>query len=208
MAVSLYDRVVQQCKKPSGLFGRFVGWILATRPSNVRRNAWTVRLLEIQPGQNVLEIGCGPGVGLKDVLGAGATHVLGADHSQTMLDQSAKRNAAALGQGRLELRLGSLESLPPFDHLFDRLFSVNIIQFIADRPAAFRALFAVTAPGGLVATTYQPRGRNPTRVDALRMAEEIARHAQAAGFVDVRTEELPLEPAPAICVLGRRASES
>ena len=39
--------------------------VMATRPSNLRRNEWTVRLLDIQPIDQVLAIGFGPGLAVR-----------------------------------------------------------------------------------------------------------------------------------------------
>jgi hypothetical protein len=49
-----------------------------------------------------------------------------------------------------------------------------------------------------------PRHRNPTRADALAMADSIRWDMEVAGFDSLRVEELPLQPVPAICVIGRR----
>ena len=49
-----------QFRKPSGLFGRFIGNGMAR--GNEYDARWTVSLLDIQPESRVLEIGFGPGV--------------------------------------------------------------------------------------------------------------------------------------------------
>jgi hypothetical protein len=36
------------------------------------------------------------------------------------------------------------------------------------------------------------------------MARDVAGHMGAAGFVNIRTEELPMDPVPAISVIGER----
>ena len=201
----LADAIFRQFKRPEGLLGRLVGWIMATRPSNRARNAWTVDLLQIAASDRVLELGCGPGLGLAAAARkATAGHVIGLDHSPTMLAQASARLADAIAAGRVDLRLGGIEALAREGGPFDRVFSVNVIQFLGDKRSALAALHAVTKPGGLLATTYQPRGRNPTREAALRMAAELRVAAEAVGFVDICVEELPLEPVPAVCVLARR----
>jgi len=201
------ETVGRQFSHPHGTLGHVAGWIMAKRASNRRRNLWTVELLGIEPEHRVLEIGCGPGIAIRAcserVTGG---RVVGIDHSSVMLAQARRRNADAVAQGRVELRLGGLEILPSLEGPFDRVCSANVIQFIPDKTAAYRAIRAVMAPGGRIATTYQPRNRNPTRDDALRMAQEIESHMREAGFVDTRTEELPLRPVPVVCVLGKSPS--
>lgn len=205
--MSFRSRVIQQFNKPTGPLGSLVGVILATRSSNRQRNAWTVDLLSIEPRHRVLELGCGPGVALKSALiHARDGLVVGVDHSEVMLKQATKRNRHAVTQGRLILSLGDLDSLEKISEThgpFDRVFSINVLQFLKNKRVALHSLFRATAAGGVLATTYQPRV-NPTREDALRMAEEIRAHAADAGFINLSTAELPLKPVPAICVLAHR----
>jgi ubiquinone/menaquinone biosynthesis C-methylase UbiE len=204
--MSLRSAIVRQFRQPRGWLGRFVGWIMATRPSNRARNQWTIELLDVQPNDRVLELGCGPGVGLKAST-TRATHgqVIGIDHSATMIAQARKRLASAVAAGRLELRVGGLETIPALGGGFDKVYFVNVVQFLPDMAAAYRMLLDALKPGGKLATTYQPRTKNPTREDALKMADRVRDAMAAAGFADLRIEELPLEPAPAVCVLGVRA---
>ena len=203
--MGLREVLVPQFRRPEGPLGRVAGLIMAARPSNRRRNYWTVELLCVGPEDRVLEIGCGPGVAL--AASAERTRgsvIVGLDHSPEMLDQAARRNRRAIERGRVRLQLGDLERLPMLGGPFDKIFSVNVIQFLPDKDAAFRALHDVTAPGGIVATTYQPRHRNPNRADAIKVAEEVEAHMAAAGFVAIKVEELSLRPVSAVCVLGRK----
>jgi ubiquinone/menaquinone biosynthesis C-methylase UbiE len=66
--------------------------MFAHRPSNRQRNRWVVSLLGVQPTDQVLEIGFGPGVAVAALARAGAGHVYGIDHSAVMLRQASRRN--------------------------------------------------------------------------------------------------------------------
>ncbi len=204
--MSLRAAVVSQFREPRGALGHLAGWVMARRASNRQRIGWTVDLLGLDPGDRVLEFGCGPGVGLAlcaPRLSSGC--VVGLDHSQVMLDQAARRNRAAVGCGRARLQRGGLEALPGLGGGFDKVFSSNVIQFLPDKVAAFRAFHGAMIAGGIVATTYLPRRRGATRETARAMAEEVATAMTTAGFAAIRTAELPLEPVPAVCVLGAAA---
>jgi trans-aconitate methyltransferase len=203
--VSLRQIAVAQFSKPQGALGRLAGLIMATRPSNRARNQWTVNLLDIGESDRVLEFGCGPGYALAIASARAARgSLVGVDHSATMVGQAARRNRPSVEAGRMEFRVGGLECLAEFPASFDKLYSVNVVQFLPDRPAAFRDFLNVLRPGGVVATAYMPRHRNPTRADALAMADSIRWDMEVAGFDSLRVEELPLQPVPAICVIGRR----
>ncbi len=205
-AIGLRAAMMSQFESPHGPLGALVGWILANRPSNRRRNLWTVELLQLAPHHRVLEIGCGPGLALQACAAkVSKGHVVGVDHSAVMIGQAWARLDGALKKGRVELLLGGLDRLAELAaRPFDRIFSVNVVQFLPDKAVAFAGVFAALAPGGVAAATYQPRGDNQSREEALRMAGEIRTAMEQVGFVGVRVEELPLKPAPAVCVLGRR----
>jgi SAM-dependent methyltransferase len=203
----LVATIVRQFARPRGFVGRIVGIILANRSSNVLRSQWTVERLGISTGDRVLEIGCGPGVALKaclERLRDGTA--LGVDHSEVMIAQARRRNAKAIRKKRLKLIAGTIDDLPADEPPFDRIFSINVIQFVADKNAFVKICADRLAPNGLLATTFQPRGTKPTREAALAMAHLLTELMARAGLTDVRTETLELKPIPAICALGRKTA--
>lgn len=203
--MSLRHHIVAQFRHPHGALGRLAGLVMATRPSNRARNLWTVELMQIAPSDRILEIGCGPGLGLAAAAAKAVDgRLIGIDHSEIMIEQASRRNRRAIESSRMQLLVGGLERLTELGVALDRIFSVNLVQFLPDKHAFYRKLILALRPGGLIATTYMPRHPGATRQDALKSAEEIDRYMRLAGFVDVRTEELPLKPVPAICVLGNR----
>jgi cyclopropane fatty-acyl-phospholipid synthase-like methyltransferase len=202
--MSLRETIVAQFEHPRGVLGHIVGWILAARGSNLRRIRWTVDLLDPTDGERVLEIGCGPGVGLQACLERPGVAVVGVDHSALMVAQATKRNRAAVDAGRLTLVHGTVDSVPSALAPFDKAFSINVIQFV-ERPAFIAQLEGALKPGGLLATTYQPRHAKATRADALEMAAQLTELLAAQGFAAMRTEEIDLKPVPAVCVLAHKA---
>ncbi len=204
--MSLRQTIVGQFKHPRGLLGRIAGWILANRASNLARNRWTVDLLALGPADRVLEIGCGPGVGLELCLARGkSVSAVGVDHSALMIKQAGKRNRRAVKARRLTLVEGTLDALPANAGPFDKVFSINLIQFVDDKRDFVRQVGRLMKPGGVFATTYQPRSAKATRDDALTLAKALSEILAGEGFLSVRTEELPLRPVPAVCVIARKS---
>jgi hypothetical protein len=71
-AVRALDRdVIGQGHHPRGAAGSVTGWVFAHRPSNRQRNRWVVSLLDVQPADQVLEIGFGPGLAVAELARAG-----------------------------------------------------------------------------------------------------------------------------------------
>jgi SAM-dependent methyltransferase len=195
--------LVEQFHRPHGAGGRAAGWVMAHRGSNRKRNVWAVGLLDVQPDDRVLEIGFGPGIAIGE-LARRATrgHVVGVDHSELMVRQASRRNAAAVRAGRVELRLGNAEQLPAFDEQFDKILAVNSLMFWDDPVARLKELRELLRPGGRIAIAFQPRAPGSTDETARRAGEEIGGHYAAAGLTDVRVEMLPLKPTAVVCVLG------
>jgi SAM-dependent methyltransferase len=195
--------VVGQFHEPRGVGGRLAGWVMAHRGSNRRRNVWAVGLLDVQPEDRVLEIGFGPGVAIHEIARRATNGlVVGVDHSEVMVRQATRRNAAAVRAGRVDLRLGTAEQMPAFDAPFDKILAVNSLMFWDDPVARLKELRELLRPGGRIAIAYQPRGPNASDETAAEAGEEIAAHFGAAGVTDVSVESLDLRPTAVVCVLG------
>ena len=202
---SLRSRIVAQFGRPRGVFGSLVGFVMATRSSNRDRNRRTVELLQLCESDRVLEIGFGPGLAIERAARLARTgKVVGVDHSEVMLRQASRRNAAAIAAGRVELHLASAETLPAFTESFDKVMASNVHMFLDDPIAALKRWLAVMRPGGWIAITHQSRERGATSADSAADADRIAADLRAAGFADVRIETLDMKPVNAACVLARR----
>jgi SAM-dependent methyltransferase len=204
----MMTEIYRQFERPRGPMGALAGFIMSHRPSNKERNRWTVELIAPEQDARVLEIGCGPGLALAAMCGRITTgRIVGLDHSPLMLRQAARRNRHAIEEGRLQLHLGGLDALAAFSGDFDVVYSINVAMFWRDRSAALRGLRSVMRPHGLLVTTYQPRHGGAKRADAFRFAEHLRGEMSKLGFLEIRIEQLALQPVPAVCVLGRRGDE-
>ncbi len=189
-------QVHAQFHRPSGFWGALVGWIMALRSSNRRRNAWAVSLLDVQRRDRVLEIGFGPGLAIRAMSGIAVDgYVCGLDHSDQMLRQATRRNAAAIAAGRVELRLGTVEHLPVFATPFDKILAVNTLMFWNQPVDALGQLRLLLRGGGRIAIAHQPRGPGASDASAAARGREIAATLARAGFSDVQINTLHLTPA-------------
>ncbi|MEO3867880.1 class I SAM-dependent methyltransferase [Nonomuraea sp. B12E4] len=194
--------IVRQFGHPRGLPGRVAGWIMAHRGSNVRRNRWAVSLLDVRPTDRVLEVGFGPGIAIAELAGrATRGRVYGVDHSEVMVRQAGRRNAAAVRARRVELIHASADRLPGFDEPLDAILSVNSLGFWPDAVDHLRRLRGLLRPGGRIALTTQPRSPGADAGTTARAARELQDLLARAGFTGFRVETLDLDP-PAACVLA------
>ena len=103
--------IARQGRKPSGLLGHIVARIMAKETAD--ENDFALALLQLQPEDAVLEIGCGHG----DTLAKAAKLVsrgllCGVDFSPVMNRVATRRHRRLLAEKRLEFRLGSSDKLP------------------------------------------------------------------------------------------------
>jgi len=203
--MSVGQFIYQQFRQPSGLLGSLAGHLMASRRSNRERISWTLELLQIRTTDSVLELGFGPGVALEQVAQtANAGMIVGIDHSETMLKQASKRNAQVIEKGLLKLYHGDVLSLPNVEQAFDKIYSTNVAQFWEEPQLYFLRLYDLLAHGGTLATTYMPRYRGATNIDAINKAKEFAAYLYAAGFNQIEIKSKTLKPVMAVCVLARK----
>jgi ubiquinone/menaquinone biosynthesis C-methylase UbiE len=160
-------------------------------------------LLDIQPNDRLLEIGFGPGIAVELASKiASEGFIAGVDHSEVMVRQASKRNARAIRDGQVVLRLGSVSNLPTFNTPFDKIFTINSIHFWNEPVDCLKALRQQLRPGGLIAVTIQPRSRSATDETTLEIGKEIVMNLNHAGFSQVTLEIKQLRPVSVACALG------
>jgi SAM-dependent methyltransferase len=129
--------------------------------------------------------------------------VVGIDHSALMIERASRRNLSAIQAGLVDLRVGGLELLRQLGEVFDKVFSVNVLQFLPERTPVLRMIRSVLKPDGVLATTVQPRHLGATAADAQAFAQTLSREMIEAGFREVTIKQLDLKPIPAVCVPNR-----
>ena len=95
-------------------------------------------LLDPQPGEHVLDVGCGDGILTQKIVERGAT-VVGIDNNLSMV-------AAAKARG-LDARLMDAADLR-FDAAFDAAFSNATLHWVLDKERAARAIWFALKAGG------------------------------------------------------------
>jgi SAM-dependent methyltransferase len=153
----------------------------------------------MQPGEVVVDLGSGAGfdcfLAARQVGNTG--RVIGVDMTHEML-KKARDNAARVGAGNVEFRLGELEHLPIADNAADVIISNCVINLVPDKEQVFREAFRVLKPGGRLAVS-DIINTTPLSVElqsdpallcgcvaGAAPAERVESWLASVGFVDVR----------------------
>jgi ubiquinone/menaquinone biosynthesis C-methylase UbiE len=124
---------------------------LMNNPLRAASQRWIETPLLVGPpgvlwGKQVLEIGCGRGVGVEILLALGAARVTGFDLDPEMVALAEKR-LAKYGH-RARVFVGDAEEIAAPDTSFDAVVDYGIIHHIPTWPQALREIARVLAPGG------------------------------------------------------------
>ena len=176
------------------------------RSQTCSANAWAVEMLNVQPTDRVLELGCGPGVAIA-ALATRATRglVVGVDRSDVMIRQARRRNADAIREGRVELIHSPVERLQVANGPVRRGTGSQQRRHVAraHRPVA-RHRSAAATPAVESPWSRSPAAQAPLQPRRLRPPTRLRALLSQAGFEVLRSEVLELNP-PAACVLATHA---
>ncbi|XP_060593989.1 uncharacterized methyltransferase YdaC-like [Ruditapes philippinarum] len=138
------------------IMGYLVTKHLAKRNRLVEHAA--VRLCNIQPNDNILEVGFGPGVGLNEAFkmvkdGSGIVH--GIDISNRSFNTASRNLKQEITTGKVTLHMASVTDIPFDASTFDSIFHTNCYFFWPDMDAAAKELHRVIKPDKLIVTCHK-----------------------------------------------------
>jgi len=145
---------------PSGFLGGAA--LTAMAIAGGGQNKAALDLLAPRLGDSVIELGCGPGMGVRAALKRVGREgfVAGIDQSATAAHFAAHAVHGACLEGRAAIMRAEAVDLPFRDSMFDRAFAVNSFQFWVDPARALREISRVLAPGGRLVITQRAAGHD------------------------------------------------
>jgi SAM-dependent methyltransferase len=89
----------------------------------------------------------------------------------------------------VKLLLGSADMLDADFGSFDKIYSVNVVQFWKEPVLVFKKLRNLLKPGGVIVTAYMPPHLGARDEDAVAKGKQIENWLRQAGFRKISTHQ-------------------
>jgi ubiquinone/menaquinone biosynthesis C-methylase UbiE len=162
----------------------------------------TIRLMDLRPGERVLDLGCGAGWAtrllarrVEDQDGSGK--VVGLDVSDEMIRRAQTTPSEF---ENISYVCASAQKIPGGDNFFDKVLSVESFYYYPDQERVLRELFRVMAPGGrmfILINLYKDNHYSLQWVDKLKVPVHVRSEAEYIaligkfGFEKVEARRIP-----------------
>ncbi len=158
----------------------------------------TLELMDIQPGDRILDLGCGTGWASRRMARIATTgEVVGLDVADEMLRRAEQASSAFRN---VRYAWGSVENIPEADNAFSKVLSVESFYYYADQGKALDELRRVMSPGAKLFILinlykdnhYSLRWQTELKVPVQALSEaEYKTLLQKHGFKNVEARRIP-----------------
>ena len=164
------------------------------------RLLWAVEVLNIEPHNVLLEIGCGAGIAVQMIcerLNTGK--IIAVDQSQAMIQAARKRNTDCIAAGKADFQLAPLSQVDVGEVRFDKIFAVNVNVFWQKPETELTVIKNLLKPDGRAYFFFQP----PVASKVADIAARLKHNLQQNRLVIVHEQVKDLHPAPALVVIAQ-----
>lgn len=164
------------------------------------RIAWAVEVMDVRPGEKILEIGCGRGYAISPICAKLETgHLTAIDRSPEMAAFAASANLDEFLSGKTSIIQAELSDAELPAHHFDKIFLFNLNVFWMDPSAELAEIKKLLTPDGRFYLFHQP----PPGHDVREFAAVFEKNLESGGFEIIEISIKSLEPVEAVCVVSR-----
>ncbi len=166
------------------------------------RFSWALDLLDVLPSDQLLEIGCGPGILLSLVAERLTTgKVTAIDRSSKMVAAALRRNAGHIAAGKVTIIKAALAAAELGGAKFDKIFAFNVNVFWMEPRRELAAIRTLLRPNGTLYLFFDP----PSPAQAAPTVAKLETRLAANGFAVQRTEIADIGTGKAVSVVAKPA---
>lgn len=199
----------ENTRKPKGLGGKIM---VKMMNSGHRKLAhWGFSKILVKEDAKILDAGCGGGANIALWLEKCPNgHVTGFDYSEVSVEESQKRNRAAIKQNRCKIVHGNVANMPFADNVFDCVSAFETIYFWPDLETCFAEVYRILKCGGIFMICNESDGTNAgdekwtEKISGMRIynKEQICTALKSAGFSEA--ESFSDEKKHWLCVIVKK----
>lgn len=174
--------IFSNMRKPKGKLGNIQ--LKSMNKEHTPLALWNLKHLDIKPNDIVLDVGCGGGININR-MAEKAKKVYGVDYSIESVKLSREVNRDLIGQGKVEVLEGDVQSLPFEDNTFDIITAFETVYFWPNIEKSFGEVKRVLKPGGTFMMGMESNGSDnlPMKISKKLIDMEVYSDDELTGFL-------------------------
>ncbi|MEF2878062.1 MAG: class I SAM-dependent methyltransferase [Blautia sp.] len=149
----------ENTRRPKGFSGKIMVKMMNSGHSKLAH--WGFSKVSVKEDAKILDAGCGGGANIALWLERCKNgHVTGIDYSEISVEESKKRNSAAIKQNRCEIIQGNVADMPFADSTFDCVSAFETIYFWPGLERCFGEVYRILKSGGIFMICNESDGTN------------------------------------------------
>ena len=199
----------ENTRRPKGFGGKIMVKMMNRGHSKLAH--WGFSKISVKEDAKILDAGCGGGANIALWLEKCKNcHVTGIDYSEVSVEESQKRNSAAIKQNRCEIVQGNVADMPFADSTFDCVSAFETIYFWSGLKMCFGEVYRILKNGGIFMICNESDGTNTAdekwteKIGGMKIytREEICAALKSAGFSE--TKSFSDEKKHWLCILAKK----
>ncbi len=199
----------ENTRRPKGFGGKVMVKMMNSGHSKLAH--WGFSQISVKEDAKILDAGCGGGANITLWLEkCKRGHVTGIDYSEVSVEESKKRNSAAVKEKRCEIVRGNVADMPFTDNAFDCVSAFETIYFWPGLKTCFAEVRRILKSGGIFMICNESDGTNSAdekwteKISGMKIydKEQICAALKTAGFSEAKS--FSNEKKHWLCILAKK----